>query len=164
LDLGYTWAAVGKSVWRESTSLPISARINWYGTYDFSEGQAFIWHEGKCNSEHTVQFLQRLIVWPQLVNRQLLIIWDGAPRHRSQTVRIQAQQLGIELIQLLAYSPDLNPIEGLWKWMRQEVTQHICHDSLHDLLPDCKTFIERSNLDTIAMISRLWPRFDLDPD
>jgi transposase len=164
LDLGYTWAPVGKAVWRESTSPPLSARINWYGAYDFSEGQAFIWHEGKCNSEHTVQFLQRLIAWPHLANRQLLIIWDGAPWHRSQTVRTQAQQLGIELIQLPAYSPDLNPIEGLWKWMRQEVTQHFCHVSLHDLFLDCRAFIDAINLDPITMISRLWPRFELDPD
>ena len=97
-------------------------------------------------------------------NRQLLIIWDGAPWHRSQTVRTQAQQLGIELIQLPAYSPDLNPIEGLWKWMREEVTQHFCHVSLNDLFLDCKAFIDAINLDPIAMISRLWPKFDLDPD
>lgn len=164
LDLGYTWAPVGKPVWRESSSPPLSARINWYGAYDFSQGQAFIWQEGKCNSEHTVQFLQRLTAWLQLTDRQLVIIWDGASWHRSQMVRTQAQQLGIQLIQLPAYSPDLNPIEGLWKWMREDVTQHICHDSLHDLFLDCKAFIERINLDPDAMISRLWPRFDLDPD
>jgi hypothetical protein len=33
LDLGYTWAPVGTPVWRESTSPPLSARINWYGAY-----------------------------------------------------------------------------------------------------------------------------------
>jgi len=79
-------------------------------------------------------------------------------------VRTKAQQLGIELIQLPAYSPDLNPIEGLWKWMREEVTQHFCHVSLRDLFLDCKAFIDQINLDPLAMISRLWPRFDLNPD
>jgi hypothetical protein len=48
--------------------------------------------------------------------------------------------------------------------MREEVTQHFCHHSLHDLWLDCKAFIERINRDPDAMISRLWPRFDLDPD
>ena len=164
LDLGHTWAPVGKPVWRESISPPLSARINWYGAYDFSAGQALIWHEGKCNSEHTVQFLQRLLACLKQTDRHLVIIRDGAPWHRSQLVRTQAQQLGIEIIQLPGYSPDLNPIEGLWKWMREEVTQHFCHDSLHDLFVNCKTFIERINLDPDAMISRLWPKFDLDPD
>jgi transposase len=164
LDLGYTWAPVGKPVWRVSTSPPLSARINWYGAYDFSQGQVLIWQEGKCNSEHTVQFLRRLVAWLDKPDRQLIIIWDGAPWHRSQLVRTQAQQLGIHLIQLPGYSPDLNPIEGLWKWMREEVTQHFCHASLHHLFCDCKAFVERINLDPLAMIARLWPRFDLDPD
>jgi transposase len=72
--------------------------------------------------------------------------------------------LGIELIQQPAYSLDLNSIEGLWKWMREEVTQHFCHDSLYDLFLDCKAFTDRINLDPIALISRLWPKFDLNPD
>jgi hypothetical protein len=29
--------------------------INWYGAYEFSQGQALIWQKGKVNSEHTVQ-------------------------------------------------------------------------------------------------------------
>jgi transposase len=164
LDVGYTWAPVGEPLWRESISPPLSARINWYGAYDFSEGQAFIWHEGKCNGDHTIQFLQRLAAGFDGADCQLVIIWDGAPWHRSQAVRTQAQQMGIQIIQLPAYSPDLNPIEGLWKWMREEVTQHFCHLSLHDLFLDCKAFIERINRDPDAMIARLWPKFDLDPD
>lgn len=164
LDLGYTWADVGKPLWRASSSPSLSARINWYGAYDFSEGQAFIWHEGKCNGDHTRQFLQRLTAQWHESDRQLVIIWDGAPWHRSQAVRTQAEKLGIQLVQLPAYSPDLNPIEGLWKWMRKEVTQHFCHASLQDLFLDCKAFIDQINLDPDAMISRLWPRFDLDPE
>lgn len=163
LDLGYTWAPVGQTVWRESNSPPLSARINWYGAYDFSQGLAFIWHEGKCNGEHTAQFLQRLV--EQLDSAcPLVIIWDGAPWHRSKLARNQAKALGIELIQLPAYSPDLNPIEGLWKWMREEVTQHICHASLDDLFVDCLDFIERINSQPDVMVDRLWPKFQLDPE
>jgi transposase len=164
MDLGYTWAPVGQPAWRASTSPSLAARINWYGAYDFAEGRAFIWQEGKCNSEHTIEFLRRLVAWLALTDRQLFIIWDGAPWHRSQSVRLVAEQLGIQLIQLPGYSPDLNPIEGLWKWMREEVTQHFCHASLHDLFCDCKAFVERINSDPWAMISRLWPKFVLDPD
>jgi transposase len=168
LDMGYTWAMAGRAVWRESVSPPLSARINWYGAYDFTRGQAFLWHEGKCNSEHTEQFLLRLHDWQSEAghtpDRHTVIIWDGAPWHRSMRVRTLAQQLGIELIQLPAYSPDLNPIEGLWKWMRTEVTQHLCHASLRALFLDCTAFIERINQNPQAMIQRLWPRFELDPD
>lgn len=168
MDPGYTWATKGQPAWRVSDSPPLSARINWYGAYDFTHGQALIWHEGKCNSEQTVQFLQRLHDWQSEIGhtpkQRIVIIWDGAPWHRSHIVRQQAEQLGIEIIQLPAYSPDLNPIEGLWKWMRTDVTQHFCHASLQDLFVDCKDFINRINLEPLAMIDRLWPHFELDPD
>lgn len=164
LDLGYTWALVGNPAWRESISPPLNARINWYGAYDFADGHTFIWHEGKCNGEHTAQFLQRMTQELHTLGRQLVVIWDGAPWHRSKVVQRQADHLNIELLQLPAYSPDLNPIEGLWKWMREDVTQHFCHESLDDLFTDCLAFIERINLDSLALIKRLWPKFTLDPD
>jgi hypothetical protein len=164
LDVGYTWALAGTPAWRASMSPPLAARINWYGAYDFSHGQALLWHEGKCNSAHTQQFVQRLHAWQASAGRPLVLIWDGAPWHRSASVRRQAEQLGIELVPLPAYSPDLNPIEGLWKWMRAEVTQHICHASLQELFSDCLAFIDRINQDPQAMIDRLWPHFDLDPE
>lgn len=164
LDLGYTWAPVGEPVWQQSVCPPLSAQLNWYGAYDFTVGQAFIWDQGKCNSEHTAQFLERLKQWLGDSKQQIVIIWDGAPGHRSRMARTHAEQLGMQVIQLPGYSPDLNPIEGLWKWIREEVTQHFCHPSLHDLFTDCPAFIERINRDPDAMVSRLWPRFDLDPD
>lgn len=164
LDLGYTWAPVGEPIWRASNSPSLSARINWYGAYDFTQGAALIWHEGKCNGKHTAQFLRRLVDRLESSKRQLVIIWDGASWHRSKVARTRAQALGIELVQLPAYSPDLNPIEGLWKWMREDVTQHFCHASLHDLFTDCLAFIERINTQPELMVNRLWPKFELDPD
>jgi hypothetical protein len=187
LDVGYTWATTGKPAWRVSNSPPLSARINWYGAYDFTHGQAMIWHEGKCNSEQTIHFLQRLHDWQGKMgqgemgqgemgqgemgqgahkgaHKPIVVIWDGAPWHRSLAVRRQAQHLGIELIPLPAYSPDLNPIEGLWKWMRTEVTQHHCHASLDALSLDCQAFITSINQAPQVLVDRLWPRFELDPD
>jgi transposase len=164
LDLGYTWAAKGEPTWRKSSCPPLSARLNWYGAYDFSEGRCFMWHEGACNGDHTIGFLKRLKHWLNEDKRQIVIIWDGAPWHRSHKVRAAAAELGMQVIQLPGYSPDLNPIEGLWKWMREEVLQHYCHASLSELFRECLAFIERINLDPDQVIARLWPKFDLDPD
>ena len=60
MDLGYTWTEKNKSAWRMSDSAPLSDRINWYGACDFGARQCFIWDEGNCNKEHTIQFLQRM--------------------------------------------------------------------------------------------------------
>ena len=164
LEVGYTWGRIGQRVWRVSDCPPLADRINWYGAYNFSDGQCLIWNEGNCNKEHTVAFLHRLEDWIDAAGRRVVVIWDGAPWHKAKLVRDAAAELGIELLALPSYSPDLNPIEGLWKWMREEVTQLCCYPSLRALFEACKTFIDRINRAPLEIIERLWPRFQLDPE
>jgi transposase len=164
LDLGYTWSPKGKPAYRLSECAPLAHRINWYGAYNFTDGDCFIWNEGNCNQEHTVMFLERIAEWLGDNDRSVVIIWDGAPWHRAITVREKAEELGFHLMPLPGYSPDLNPIEGLWKWLREEVIQHHAYETMRDLFDACKAFIDRINLDPNKIIQRLWPRFELDPD
>ncbi len=44
------------------------------------------------------------------------LVWDGAPSHRDASV----QSLGLPLIGLPAYSPELNPAERLFEELRRE--------------------------------------------
>ena len=164
MALGYRWSGVGEADWVPSHCLPLKNRLNWYGAYDFTNGQCLIWHQENCNAETTVAFLLAQ-QWPHLPYQQTAIIWDGASWHsRAEIVRDAAEALDFILIQLPAYSPDLNPIEGLWKWMREELTQHHSYKYLYQLERACFDFIDRINLDPVAIITRLWPKFDLDPE
>ncbi|MCY4082317.1 MAG: transposase [Caldilineaceae bacterium] len=97
--------------------------------------------------------------WPM---GAVVIIWDGATWHRAKAVQIAAAKLGLTLFPLPAYSPDLNPIEHLWRWMREEVTHNHCHPSMRRLCDACKAFINRINAHPVRVVSRLWPRFELD--
>jgi transposase len=164
MEVGYTWSPLGEANWVPSSSPGLSARLNCFGAYNFTDGACFIWENGKCNGDTTMSFLQQLAHWLDEKHRQVILIWDGASYHRSQKVRTCAAQLGFQILPLPGYSPDLNPAEGLWKWLRQEVTQQYCHKSLDELRQDCLAFVDRINLDPIQIISRLWPHFELDPD
>jgi len=164
MDLGYTWAEIGQPAWRVSDCPPLKDRIDWYGAYDFSQGHCFIWNEGGCNGDNTIKFLRHLTDWLAPVTAPVFIIWDGAPCHRAQIVQTAAAEMGFILLPLPGYSPDLNPIEGLWKWMRQEVTRNHCYATMRELFDACKAFIDGINADPLQIISRLWPKFDLDPD
>ena len=46
----------------------------------------------------------------------MLVIWDGAPIHRSVLVKdcVAASQGRITLERLPAYAPELNPVEYMW--------------------------------------------------
>jgi transposase len=164
LQLGYRWSTVGEADWVPSHCLSLQNRLNWYGAYDFTNGQCFIWHQGNCDGDTTVSFLHQLAQWNPNPHQHTVIIWDRAPWHSwAAIVRQHAEELGFSLISLPSYSPDLNPIEGLWKWMREDLTQHHCYKYLYQLERACFDFIDRINLDPVSIISRLWPKFDLDP-
>jgi transposase len=164
MQVGFTWSPVGEANWVPSSSPGLSARLNSFGAYNFTDGACLIWEDGKCNGDTTLHFLHQLAQWLHEKQRQVILIWDGASYHRSQKVRDYANQLGFEILALPGYSPDLNPIEGLWKWLREIVTQHYCHGSLDELRLDCQAFIDAINQDPLQIINRLWPHFDLDPD
>lgn len=66
---------------------------------------------------------------------KLLVIWDGAPIHRSRVVK---EYLGngaaqrIHLEQLPGYAPELNPIEGIWNYLKRvELKNRCCHSISH---------------------------------
>ena len=164
MDLGYTWAPKGKPAYRMSACASLADRINWYGAYNFTEGQCLIWNQGSCNTDHTVAFLEKVAEWLGHPKQPVQIIWDGAPWHRALRLRERAKELGFQLLPLPAYSPDLNPIEGLWKWMREEVTQHHSYSTMRELFQACKDFVDRINLDPSALVKRLWPKLELDPE
>lgn len=110
MDLGYTWAETGKPAWRLSDCPPLQHRIDWYGAYDFSCGQCFIWNEGSCNGQNTVEFLRHLAKWLGPLTIPVVNVWDGAPCHRARIAQAAAAELGFTLVALPAYSPDLTTL------------------------------------------------------
>ena len=164
LDGGYTWSKKGQRAWRVSTTPGLSERLNWYGAYDFTHGQCLIWEDGPCDGNATCHFLERVARWRSGLPGKVVVIWDNAPCHIAKVVTGHAAELGIELVFLPGYSPDLNPIERLWDWMREEVTRGHCHVSLRALRAACLDFVAMINAAPEAVVDRLWPKFNLDPE
>jgi transposase len=164
MDLGYTWSKIGQRVWRESDCPGLSDRLNFYGGYDYTHGECFLWQNGNCNAENTIAFLQAVKEWRKDKKGKIVIIWHNSSVHTAKKVKQEAERLGIELVFLPAYSPDLNPIERLWLWMRQEVTKGYCHESVAALEFACLKFICEINQTAEYVIQRLAPKFELDPE
>src|SRR4051794_25276609 len=88
----------------------------------------------------------------------------AAPYHRAKAVREAARALDIELMSLPGYSPDLMPVEALWRWLREDVTYHHGHASAEDLTRRAADFEARINQDPCALADRLWVKDCLDPE
>lgn len=67
--------------------------------------------------------------------KKLVLIVDNSSTHKSLKVKefLENHKDHIELIFLPPYSPDLNPIERLWKHIRYHVTHNIYFDNLEAL-------------------------------
>lgn len=161
-DLGYGWAERGQRLWVASSSPGLSAKISFYGLYLYNEGEVRLWPYPRANGEHTLDVLRRLRA--EFPDRELVLLWDGASYHRAGAVREAAAALRIELMPLPSYSPDLMPVEALWRWLREDITYHHCHATLDDLTRRVAAFQIRINQQPCILADRLWVKDCLDPE
>jgi transposase len=70
-------------------------------------------HAGSIKSPQVIGFLRHL---QRQVRGKILILWDGAPIHRSVLVRdyVASTRGRIQIERLPAYAPELNPAEYMW--------------------------------------------------
>jgi len=61
------------------------------------------------------------------VNNGSVIILDNATFHKKSVLPDLAKRYGCEVLFLPPYSPDLNPIELRWAWIKRKL-QEILHD------------------------------------
>ena len=71
---------------------------------------------------------------------KIYVILDGAGYNRAKKTRDFAKKLGIKLIYLPPYSPNLNPIERLWKFMKKKVTANRYYEEFDDFKSELITF------------------------
>lgn len=50
---------------------------------------------------------------------------DNAPVHTSRVAKSKKEELDLETIEWPAYSPDLNPIEGIWSYLKDRVRRRV---------------------------------------
>ena len=80
-----------------------------------------------------VAFLRHLL---RQVPGKLLVLWDGASIHRGKAVRalLQERQVArrLRLARLPAYAPELNPVEGIWRYLKRvELANVVCKSLEH---------------------------------
>jgi transposase len=134
-----TWARVGQTpVLRPVTRrehLSVASAIGMQGEL-ITQTQ-----EKSFNGAGIVSFLSHLL---EEIPGKIVLIWDGAKIHHCAEVkeflkRIEARRL--RLIRLPAYSPELNPDEGVWRWLKRELG-NACADALATLTKNLREAIK----------------------
>jgi transposase len=117
-QLSYGW--ILKGVRKEIATTAYQKRLNFVGGICL-DGHRFIYRQvEQVNAVTICDFLWQL--------RQanpgkyyIHLIWDNARYHRNDQVQEFAKEIGIKLHYLPPYSPNLNPIERVWKLMHESV-------------------------------------------
>jgi len=158
----YAW---GKTV-RYAPSGHGRYRINVYGVYDVVTNQVYsMYNEGYIDAEFMVEYLEwiRQNIY-QNQDRPLHIVLDNARYQHCNYVKECAAGLNIILEFLPGYSPNLNLIERLWKYMKQILgkSYHICKETFEnaivDLLENLNQSVHQEKLWTL--LNPLFQRFE----
>ena len=97
--------------------------------YETVNGESIMKFMDKLRSKHENSGLINLVV-------------DGAGYHKSAIVKEKAEKLNIKLHILPPYSPNLNPIERLWKVMNEEVRNNRCFHSAKEFRQQINHFFD----------------------
>ncbi|WP_341755238.1 IS630 family transposase [Candidatus Tisiphia endosymbiont of Ptychoptera albimana] len=93
------------------------------GAINLSDLQLVSTDNPKVSGDYIINFLQKLEA--ENPNKEkIYLICDNARYHKSKTVKEYLVNSKIELVFLPPYSPNLNPIERLWKFMHRIVTNN----------------------------------------
>ena len=119
-----------------------------YGAAEPQTGESFFLVLPYCNTDCMNVFLKELSMeYPQ---DYILLVLDGAVWHKARALNIPEN---MELIFLLPATPEMNPVEQIWAWLRlhgfrNEIFQPL--DKVLDRL--CETICNLSP-DTVKSIS-----------
>src|SRR5664280_16353 len=104
-------------------------RHNVLGAYDPITHEAItITNDTYINQDVFCEFLEKIANTYASTGRPITLVLDNARYQKCQSVADKAKELGIELLYLPPYSPNLNLIERLWRFVKKEVLYSTHYD------------------------------------
>jgi transposase len=118
-SLTYTWAKRGHQPVVKTSGKRKAYKV--FGLIDYFSGRFFSkGHDhGRLNSQSYAAFLTEVL---SKTRKHIVLIQDGAPYHTSKAMRqfFAKRADRITVYNLPSYSPDYNPIEKLWKKIKEK--------------------------------------------
>lgn len=98
-------------------------------------------HRGEVRTPQILVFLRHLL---RHLRGKIVLIWDGLQAHRAMQVReFVQQQSRLRVVRLPAYAPELNPVEGLWGWIKGTCLANVCEETLEPVVEHVRRGVRR---------------------
>jgi transposase len=118
--LTYTWAKRGQQPTVPTSGIRKGYKV--FGLVEYFSGRFFYQgHERRFTSESYAHFLESVL---KQTTQPIMLMQDGARYHTSKAMQafFAKHASRLTVYQLPSYSPDYNPIEKLWKKIKQDGT------------------------------------------
>jgi len=118
-------------LWAERGNQPIvqvkqkgSERVTTFGSYNYDTGQISINFSKKGNSKTFKKHLKK-VLYTYKKHSKIIMVVDNVKYHHSKYIKNWLEHNPkLELFYLPPYSPELNPIERAWWYMRKKITHN----------------------------------------
>ena len=134
---GYGWIKRGKDF-----ALPTNTgrrRLNINGAIDITTMAAEVRMDDTINGDSTLELIKQIEAkHPECA--YIPIICDTASYYRSKAVQEYLETSNVELIFLPPYSPNLNLIERLWRFMKREILYGTYYPTFKEFKMACEKF------------------------
>ncbi len=129
VQLAYGWIKKGQR--KEIRSNAGRGRLNLSGMIDMLTYRVLVREDTTLNAESTILFFKRIEeAYPS--KNKVHIFCDNARYYKNRLVGEYLERSKIKLHFLPPYSPNLNPIERLWKWMKERIMYNTYYSEFED--------------------------------
>ena len=94
------------------------------GSYNFQTGQIPVTFNMKGNCKTFIRHLKKVLYVYRESSKTIIVVGNVRFHHAKALKRWLTLNPKIELICLPPYSPDLNPVERAWWYMRKKITHN----------------------------------------
>ena len=108
-----------------------------------SKGQMFfrIHKKRSVKDVDIINFLRQML---KQIEGRIILYLDGLPQHRSKKMKkFLSKHDRMEVRKLPAYSPDMNPDEGVWSYIKTRMLPNLSIRSANDLKEKVKLSLHR---------------------
>jgi transposase len=140
--LDYGWIKKGETL--EISTSASRTRLNLIGAIDLKNISKTVVSEYETINALAVSDFFNTLREHYPINIKLHVILDQSGYHRSDDLRKEAKKLNIRLHYLPAYSPNLNPIERLWKVMNEHVRNNVFFHSAKEFKTKIFNFFKKT--------------------
>jgi transposase len=156
--LQYTWFAKGKQRIIKTTGKHRGVKL--LATVDYVTGK-IVWREDELyNAESFLTFLQQVnATYP---TGDVVMILDNAGIHHAKLLDsfLSKMKGRLRFVYVPPYSPQLNIVEGLWKWLKSDVINNVFYHKVEDSRKNVHIFMENIMHDSMKIVDRLCVRME----